>query len=193
MEINEEIQKAAYEANYSLIKHYSLMLFKCRVYLISITLVVWAYLLGLKPDSPKFSVEICSETISGKAAIAYFFSFVIIMFSIMENAYQKRYYNVIYSGNCIESKYKTTGFFSLYMGSFNLPFLVFNMIMIVGFFAMFIVLCFKNNVNVVFTIILMIVWSGAFYYFFYRSMEDVIKVKREIHDNIEHNNFTLEE
>jgi len=110
--MTEELEKTSYQNLYPLMQHYSSLLFNGRVSIITICVLLWAYILGVAKDTNDSVVGIGPLTVTIKTLVALFAVFLIPMFSSIENAYFRRFLDTVMSGKILERKYNLTAYFS---------------------------------------------------------------------------------
>ena len=96
----ETLRTTAQEAHYELCKHYSDLIFKGRVSLITLTVIVVAFVFGIVPDRKQPLPAIAG--LDPRGLLAFVSSVVVCLLNLMEMGYIKRFYQVIASGRAIE-------------------------------------------------------------------------------------------
>ena len=109
---NEEEKSAGqrpddFEQYLAIMRHYSDLIFKSRVYIISACILIWSFIMAYKPESAAFFGDRSHSKLALLAAI------VVSLMSFMENHYIKQYCKAIFAGAKHEVYTKRSGYFVL--------------------------------------------------------------------------------
>jgi hypothetical protein len=97
-----------YEQYFGMMKQYSDLIFKTRVYIVTVCLAYWYYISNLKElNAVAQMVGPCPLTRLGIIGCAF-----IAMFMVMELVYIKQYWAVVCAGREYESRHRKVAFFS---------------------------------------------------------------------------------
>ena len=140
------LQESAYQAHFALVQHYSSLIFKARMSIITVILIIWAYILGIGQDVGDYTFQIGEYTLSAKAGIAYITSITITIFITMEISCVKRYFHILSSAQAIEAQYQKPGYFSNYPKTLTTtPFYLFYVFNFLALIAVFTSITLLNN------------------------------------------------
>ncbi len=117
-----------------MISHYSSLLHKGRIAFVTVSLLVWAYVPGLRPSGTNFTIDLQGHFMAGVASIASIASLFVMLPSLMEIAYYKRYFSVVQSGIYLEKQLAIQGYFRGFTSAFLWSFLAFNFAVSPGLF-----------------------------------------------------------
>ncbi len=131
--MREDLEKAAYDNLYKLMQHYSSQLFNGRVSIITICVLLWAYILGVGKDLNDRATSIGTLTVTTKMLVAYFACYLLPMFSSIENAYFKRFLTIVKCGKVFESRFTINSYFTAYSPIKLHPFFFFYVLNIAAF------------------------------------------------------------
>jgi len=112
--MREDLERASYDNLYALLKHYSSQLFNGRVSIITICVLLWAYILGLGKDFNDVATTLGPLNLSTKMLVAYFACYLLPMFSSIETAYLRRYLTIIKCGRAFETRFAINSYFTSY-------------------------------------------------------------------------------
>ncbi len=96
-----------FEQYLAIMRHYSDLIFKSRVYIISACILIWSFILIYKSDTAAFSGDRSHSKLALLAAI------VVSLMSYMENHYIKQLSKAIFAGATYEVLTKRNGYFVL--------------------------------------------------------------------------------
>ena len=110
MEQRKDLQRIAYEKYYELYKHYSGLIYQARILIITLSLIIIVYLLGisLSANVPTGLLE----NVYLRIGLAYLCSLIVIIFFKIEKAYVERGIKVINAARLIEKEYELDLYFS---------------------------------------------------------------------------------
>jgi hypothetical protein len=143
--MREDLEKASYDNLYKLMQHYSSQLFNGRVSIITICVLLWAYILGVGKDLNDKAISIGSLTVSTKMLVAYFACYLLPMFSWIENAYFRRLLAIVKCGKVFERKFAIESYFTVYSPIKLHPFFFFYVLNIAAFLLLFIFMLWNLN------------------------------------------------
>jgi hypothetical protein len=143
--MKEDLEKTAYNNLYTLMQHYSAQLFNGRVSIITVCVLLWAYILGVGKDFNDRAASIGSVMVTTKMLVAYFACFLLPMFSSIENAYFRRFVTIIKCGKVFEDKYKIESYFTAFSPITLHPFFFFYVLNISAFSLLVIYMLWSLN------------------------------------------------
>lgn len=101
----------AYEAHFDLCTHYSGLVFRGRIAIVTLTVAAVSFALGLVPTIGENTAP-PSPLMTG--ALAYIAAWLVSLLHAMEVSYVKRFYQVVASGRAIEQAGGVTSYFTTY-------------------------------------------------------------------------------
>jgi hypothetical protein len=103
--------RTAYEAHFDLCKHYSGLVFRGRIAIITVTVAAVSFALGVVPTVSETAAR-PDPLMTG--ALAYIAAWLVSLLHAMEVSYVKRFYQVVSSGRAIEKAGGVTSYFTTY-------------------------------------------------------------------------------
>ncbi|TVM02278.1 MAG: hypothetical protein CV087_09800 [Candidatus Brocadia sp. WS118] len=167
MNHKEDLQKIAYEAHFNLLQHYSSLVFKARISIITVSLLIFAYIFGFGFLEKDASTSPKSEYF--KIMVAYTASIFTIIFFRMETLYIKRIVQVILTARAIEKENQLSYFFSAWDSPHYRTVSLFYFAAILGFIGVFWVLLLQKT-QLLWIVILAIFISAIPFFLSYRVM-----------------------
>lgn len=143
--MTEDLEKTSYQNLYPLMQHYSSLLFNGRVSIITVCVLLWAYILGVAKDTSDAVINIGFLTVTIKMLVALFAAFLIPMFSSIENAYFRRFLDTIKAGKILERKYQLSCYFSVHKVVTGHPFFSFYFLNSLAFSLLFLYMTWHLN------------------------------------------------
>jgi len=163
--MSEELEKIAYQGHFELTKHYSSLLFKGRVLVVTISIAAWVYILGIHPPKGIEKIGEMSINLQIDLVIAYLSSTVILFLATMKVSYLDRIFSIIENAKKIEEKSNIEGVFKSFKRSNSTPFLAFDLINVGVMFAYFGANLPQSGLGVIEATLLIIVWFSALLFF----------------------------
>jgi len=117
------LRNIAYEQMFSLVTHYSTVIFRARLLVITAIVLVWGLLLGAYDPSDNESVSDWSMS----PVVAYVGAIALGFFTLMESLYIKMYWEVIRAGKTLEGDGNAL-YFGKKQDAALLPFLMFYLL-----------------------------------------------------------------
>lgn len=161
---NQELLNIAYQGHYDMAKHYSLLIFRGRVSVITISIAVWVYVLGIHIKEPETNKASFLANIPIQLLVSYLFSYVIIFLAIMKVGYLNRLFSLVASGKKIESESNVQGFFKSFITPNSAPFLIFDLVNTICMFGYFVYNYYQSS-RILVLILLALPWIVIGYFF----------------------------
>lgn len=111
----------AYSTAAALHQHYSGLLFKGRLSIVTASIVIWAFLLKA-PSQDLDSIKIVNLTVPASLLAAVLASVVNTGFAAIESVYFERLFTLVATGQRLERGFNVDGFFSSYLSPKHDPF-----------------------------------------------------------------------
>jgi hypothetical protein len=175
--MSEDVEKTAYGNLYPLMQHYSSLLFNGRVSIITICVILWAYILGVVKDSSDSTISVGSVFMTTKMMVSLFAAFLMPIFSSIENVYFKRFLSIVRTGKILEKKFGFSSYFSAYNAPTLHPFIYFYFLNSLAFSLLFIYITWHLN-QVISSLLLSICIVVPFIHLF-RTYRTFLKSARE--------------
>jgi amino acid transporter len=109
--VQTEMLRTAYAAHFDLCKHYSNLVFRGRIAIVTLTIGAVSFALGLVPTT---AVTLTKPDSLMTGALAYIAAWLVALLHSMEVSYVKRFYQVVSSGRALEEKEGIASYFSSY-------------------------------------------------------------------------------
>ena len=150
-----EFRRTAYEAHYRLLEHYSSLIFRARVAILTVTMLVLAYVFGVSPSLSADADNV--GVLNTRGIIGYLAAVFIDLLYLMETSYLKRFYQVIASGRQYETDGDSCSYFSRYDKPESWPIHIAYLLAVLVLTGMFIGIVWHGDRSVVHSIILSII------------------------------------
>jgi hypothetical protein len=138
--------KLAYDKHLELLKHYSSQVFQTRLSIVTISLLVWGALLGVyNPVSASGKFPVLGTVIDTKGFLAFLAAMAVGVFFLMENAYFKRFLQVVAVLHRIENQLDVQLYCRGYDRKSPWPLSLYYIIAAIGFCAYFV--CESAEIN----------------------------------------------
>jgi hypothetical protein len=110
----DDLKISSYNQHYELLRHYSSLLFKGRVSVVTVCVLIWAYILGIVKDLGTARFSFLGLNLESKSNVALGVMFLLLSFMSLETAYARRFIEVVTSGRLVEKELGSEAFFSRY-------------------------------------------------------------------------------
>jgi hypothetical protein len=121
IEIKEavELGRIAYEAHFRLCEHYSSLIFRARISIMTLILIVVAFVFGIMLQDSNALGKL--PGLPTRAILAYIGAILINLLYLMEIGYLKRFYQVVAGGRALEGRVGLQSYFTIYDRSESWP------------------------------------------------------------------------
>jgi hypothetical protein len=116
---HSDLRSTAYDAHYRLLEHYSSLILRARISIVTVTLVVIAYAFGVVPESATTSTPLFG--IDSRAPVALMGALFLAFLFLMEVSYLMRLYQVILSGRALEGQESLPSYFTKFIPGQSWP------------------------------------------------------------------------
>ena len=119
-DFRSELENIAYEKAFDSVLHYSNIIFRTRIGMLTLSALIASLILGVRL-APATNSSAASITVDVKAMLAYIYSIMIVLFYSIEVGYYRRLAAVVKAAAAIELKRGASAMFQDYNLSWHVP------------------------------------------------------------------------